>query len=504
MNWEQALELVNEKAVAQINRRLGDVESAILRGAWQGQTYEQIADVLGYSASYFTRDVGPKLWKLLSQVLGETVSKTNFRAALERQWQQKAGEGAYKHLNQVLPSANGGLELLNQVQQPPPTHREQVTVPQQGSRRALEQLNSKFLIPILKSKIPNLLDWGEVVDVSSFYGRSSELATLEQWIQIENSRLLAILGMGGVGKTALAAKLGQQIQGDFEAVVWRSLRNAPPLETLLGELVPFLSEQQDTKAELRRLLYWLRASRCLLILDNVETILQSRDYAGQYRPGYENYGELFRLVGETVHQSCLLLTSREKPAEIAMFEGGGMKSSPVRSLQLGGSPEAAMALIQAQGLSGSAAQQKHLCELYDCNPLFLKIVANSIQELFDGKIAKFLAQNTLVFNGIRRALEQQFHRLSPVEQNIMKRLAISPEGLTIAELAEEIGVSFFRADVLGGLESLMWRALIEKTSPTLIHQQSSRYTQPSIVREYVNDRIIRQASEKLKLQSVSV
>ena len=373
-----------------------------------------------------------------------------------------------------------------------------MTVSQQGSRRALEQLNSKFLIPILKSKIPNQVDWGEVVDVSSFYGRSSELATLEQWIQTDCCHLIAILGRGGVGKTALAAKVAQRIQSEFEVVIWRSLRHVPPLETLIEELLSLLSHQQMGQPELGKLMKWLQTSRCLIILDNIETILQPGSIS-KYLPGYENYGEFFRLMGETVHQSSLILTSREKTAEIAEWEGIELG---VRTLQLKGSLFTAQALIQAQGLSGSAAQQKHLCELYDCNPLLLKIVANSIQELFDGKIAKFLAENTLVFNGIRRALEQQFYRLSPVEQNIMKRLAIAPEGLTIAQLAEEMGFSFSRADLLRGLEALMWRALIDKASPTIIQRQSSRYIQPSIVREYVNDRIIRQASEKLKLQSV--
>ncbi len=86
MNFEQALELVNKLVFARFNRYLTDVETAILMGALQSQTYEQIASNCGYSTSYITRDVGPKVWKLLSQVLGEPVSKTNFRTAIERHW----------------------------------------------------------------------------------------------------------------------------------------------------------------------------------------------------------------------------------------------------------------------------------------------------------------------------------------------------------------------------------------------------------------------------------
>lgn len=197
--------------------------------------------------------------------------------------------------------------------------------------------------------IPIQQDWGEAIDVSVFYGRTEELATLETWIQTDHCRLVAVLGMGGIGKTALAVKIAQQLQEQFEYIIWRSLRNAPPLETLLGELVSFLSGGKESKPEIRLLLQCLRSSRSLIILDNVETILRSGECAGQYRTGYENYGQLFRLIGETAHSSCLILTSREKPVEVAALEGIELS---VRSLPLKGSPEAAQKLIQAKGLSG--------------------------------------------------------------------------------------------------------------------------------------------------------
>ena len=460
MDLSQALSIANKAMLAQFERGLSDVETAIVKGAWQNQTYEKIAEIFGYSHSYLSRDVGPKFWKILSLALGEPVSKKNFQAALERKWRQQIRQ-------------HQDLEAFE-------------------SKKNFEPDNSTAH----SSPTPQRSDWGATIDVSFFYGRSSELAILEQWIHLEQSRVLAILGMGGVGKTALAVKVGQQIQGNFEAVIWRSLRNAPLLENLLRELVPFLSEQQDHKAELKQLLYWLRTKRCLLILDNLETILQSGDYAGQYRPGYENYGDMFRWVGETVHQSCLLLTSREKPAEIAILEGGGNTISPVRSLQLGGSPEAAIALIQAKGLSGSVEEQQQLCQRYSCNPLALKIVATSIQDLFGGKIGEFLDDNTTLFYNVRRLLEQQFNRLSPLEQSIMYWLAINREWTTIPQLAEDITPTVRKLDLLEALESLMWRSLIEK--------QSGSYTLQCVIVEYVTDRLVERVTQEITEESFTL
>ncbi|MBD2461381.1 AAA family ATPase [Oscillatoria sp. FACHB-1407] len=348
-------------------------------------------------------------------------------------------------------------------------------------------------------------DWGEAIDVSTFYGRVTELSTLHQWINRDRCRLVLLLGMGGIGKTALAVKLAQEIVGNREAkietgnaeagtqnsptphsllpilfthIIWRSLRNAPLLETLLDELIPFLSDQQDVKAEIGRFIHWLKRHRCLVILDNIESIFQEGDRAGHYRAGYESYGELFKQLGEVQHQSCVLLTSREKPAEIAVLEG----TTAVQTLHLGGVPEAACAIIEAKGLIGSDTHKQQLCQFHNYNPLALKIVSTSIQDLFDGKIEDFLAQDTNVFHGLYQLLDQQCLRSSILERNLMFWLAINREWTTLSELSADLVPPTSRVDLLEALKSLSWRSLLEK--------QSGSYTQAPIVMEYVTDRLI--------------
>jgi ATP-dependent Clp protease ATP-binding subunit ClpA len=191
-------------------------------------------------------------------------------------------------------------------------------------------------------------DWGEAPDVSLFYGRTAEPTTLSEWILEDRCRLVEVIGIGGVGKTALSVKLAEQIQNHFAYVIWRSLRNAPPLETLLAELVLFLSGQQDTRSDVNSLLQRLQNFRCLVVLDNMETILGTGNQVGQFREGYEAYGELLRVVAEARHQSCFMLTSREKCAQFTQWEGWG----GVQRLTLSGSPEAAEALLEATGLTG--------------------------------------------------------------------------------------------------------------------------------------------------------
>ncbi len=181
---------------------------------------------------------------------------------------------------------------------------------------------------------PQCEDWGNAPDAEPFYGRIKELETLEQWMLQDCCRLIAIVGMGGIGKTALSVKVVEQVNSQFECFIWRSLRDAPPLADLLADLIRFVSQQpemdlpESERDRLSQLMELLRQRRCLLVLDGFEAVLQEGDPTGDSQVGYEGYGELLKRIADERHQSCLLLNSREKPQALMWREG---KNKPVRS-----------------------------------------------------------------------------------------------------------------------------------------------------------------------------
>ncbi|BDA73686.1 hypothetical protein MC7420_7504 [Calothrix sp. PCC 7716] len=88
---EEILEFTDNLVYDNTGEHLNDIQKIILQESWQKtqKTYEQIAAELGYSANYIKQGVGPKLWRLLSEALGEKVSKTNINSVILRKISQQ-------------------------------------------------------------------------------------------------------------------------------------------------------------------------------------------------------------------------------------------------------------------------------------------------------------------------------------------------------------------------------------------------------------------------------
>ena len=340
------------------------------------------------------------------------------------------------------------------------------------------------------------VDWGDAPAVTTFYGRAWELRLLTSWVVEERCRVVSVVGLGGIGKSALSTRMMHRVAEHFEVVIWRSLREAPTCEGLLGECLQVLVPQalRDVSVSLERrlglLLESLRATRVLLVLDNLEALLEEGQSMGHMRAGYEGYAQLLRRMAETEHQSCLLLTSREKPGDLVPLEGS---RAPVRVLRLARlEADACQQLLAEKEVAGSAADHARLIEAYEGNPLALKIVAQTIVDLFDGQIAPFLEQDEVVFGGVRELLDEQYARLADHERMLLGWLAIVREPASIEELLGVLGVPLSRSQVLEAVDGLRRRSLIERG------QLQGSFTLQAVVLEYVTARLIVEMTSEIE------
>src|SRR6266567_3397494 len=282
----------------------------------------------------------------------------------------------------------------------------------------------------------------------------------------ERCRVVSVVGLGGIGKSALVISAMHQLADHLQVVIFRSLRDAPSCDALLEGCLQVLAPESLAQAHLsleRRLsllLEELRTSRVLLVLDNLESLLSKGEVSGHLLPGFEAYGRLLRQVAQTAHQSCLLLTSREKPAELRALEGS---RTPVRALRLAGLEAAAVEQLLAEHeVRGSSQERARLVQAYSGNPLALRIVAETIADLFGGAIDQFLSQGMTVFGSIAGLLDEQWVRLSPLEQTMLRWLAILREPTTLDELLAVLVTPLPLARVLEAVDSLRRRSLVER------------------------------------------
>ncbi|URD53761.1 type II toxin-antitoxin system HigB family toxin [Chroococcidiopsis sp. CCNUC1] len=425
---QEAIKVIDELVFAKAGRRLRPDEKLVLEAAWEDKDYREIAQTGSYTIDRLQRDVGRKLWILLTGVLGngEKVTKKRLRSILER----RMVAGSFCHPLPVQPN------------------------------------------PINTSAISVI--GGQPPNVQTFFGREVELNQLRE--AIANCRCLVIYGAPGIGKSAMSAKLIDQISkqphSQFDCLIWKSVHNSPPLKALLANLLKVLAlrtiqEQplpEDTHQLTALFIEALSMRRCLLVLDTAEVWLrQQRDSScNPYSEQYSEYATFFRTIVEEKHSSCIILTSREPFKDLMKLQRSGRTSD---SFKLEGlDVKAAKGILQARRLTDEQ-KWSELLEPYLGNPAAIELVASRIEKFFSGSVAEFLHYQTdLISKIFKETLAEQYQpeKLSVLEQQILSYLAQRADDandfVSFTQMIEELPVrlhsSFSVSELIMSVENL--------------------------------------------------
>ncbi|MBD2586345.1 NB-ARC domain-containing protein, partial [Planktothricoides raciborskii] len=364
MEISESIKWIDDRIFAKTGKRLDSLQISILEATSRGQKYPQIAETYNFSNDHI-RKAAWKLWKLLSDVLGEPVSQSNFRTLVQR--------GFFSNSNNYIVNSNN-LNFCSDRYHPEVTKARSPTSSQPSPDTPTEpQINLDDAPAIL-----------------TCYSRTTELNTLEHWIVQDRCRIVELLGMSGIGKTALSLGLIDQIKTNFDYIIYQTLCFSPTLETTLTNLLENFGKPteipQQLESKISQIFKYLRPHRCLIILDDVQMLFSPGKLAGEYQPSLENYPLFFKRIAEIEHSSCFLLISAEQLQEFTQLKKGDRS---VRSLLLGGLGIAAKKILKQYELSDENQWEK-LINLYQGNPLWLEMTAMMIQDLFAGNVADFL------------------------------------------------------------------------------------------------------------------
>ncbi|MFB2972337.1 ATP-binding protein [Aerosakkonema sp. BLCC-F183] len=460
MDIAEILELADDLVFSKTGKHLDRLQKTVLKGTVQGQTYPEIAKDNGFSESH-VKNVGHELWNLLSSGLGEKVTKANFKSIFKnirsKNFSQIDSKGCQNH-----PTINNINIFTDKHRSHSPTQQPQQTPTQ-----------------------PHI-DLGDAPEIFRFYDRTTELATLENWIICDRTRLIALLGISGIGKTTLSLQLIEQIKTNFDYIIYRSLRFSPTLNATLTNLLQIFPHEADIpqhiETQISQVLNYLRQHRCLIIFDDLQMLFASGQLAGQYKTGYEDYQLFFKLIAEVNHHSCLLLNTWEKPREIAKLE---KSNNYVRTFVLGSLGLAAKEILKERNLSDEDTWET-LIDIYQGNPLWLELTASTIEDIFAGSVSDFLQCDAPILDeSLQAQLDQQFQRLTQQEILVMTQLAKEGKPVALPDILKIVELSV--SDLVNAMRSLGRRLLVEGKE----EEKTTFFSLNTVIKEYVKSRYMR-------------
>ncbi|WRH65209.1 MAG: hypothetical protein RSE13_14885 [Planktothrix sp. GU0601_MAG3] len=213
-NVEDVLQWADNLIFDKTGENLTPIQEAILTGVWDRKKYPQIAKDYNCSESHIKKEAA-KLWEKLGEDLGQDLKKFNFRSKVEKKYRVSQVSNSGDCLLQEI-----DINICNQF-------IKNIKNTQTRSQSPPETSQTKN-----QSTIINLI---EAPELTTFYDRTSELTTLKQWILKDHTRLITIYGLSGIGKSAIAIKLIEEINTQFDYIIWKSLNNIPTLSTLQTE-----------------------------------------------------------------------------------------------------------------------------------------------------------------------------------------------------------------------------------------------------------------------------
>ena len=343
--------------------------------------------------------------------------------------------------------------------------------------------------------------WGEAPDVAGFLGRASEREMLRQWVLDERCRVVAVLGLGGIGKSLLATRLAHDLAPSFERVFWRSLRDAPTPGEWLAEALGFLAPERSQPESRRRVRSAPTAAGAAERGALPAGAGQLRDGAPARRSASASIGRATSGTARCSGRSPKHRTgaASSSPAARSRRSSGRCGASGARSgsLDLGGlrrrgraGPAERQAARRRRGRVAGAGravrrQRPGAQSRRRDDPRAVRRLDRRLPGVRDRDAGRDGRRRAPAPRGADRSASRTWSR------SCCAGMAVEREPVGLAELAADLGPRIGRAATLEAVEGLRRRSLLERT------ERGPLFGLHSVVLEYVTEQLIEDVAQEL-------
>ena len=337
------------------------------------------------------------------------------------------------------------------------------------------------------------------VPVTSFVGRTVEVARLTDLLFGRQARLVTLTGPPGIGKTRLAIQAASNLQDRFaDGVYFIDLAPITDHALVVPEIARTLDlREMGDRTLLDMLTEYLRDRQLLLVLDNFEQVTPAA-------------GALAHLM-QSAPELALLVTSRE------LLRLRGEKDFPVPPLSLPDSryappPEQAARYEAVRLFADRAADARgdfqltaenaptvlEICRRLDGLPLAIELAATRTRLFTPQALLARLQDRLKLLTGgardlparqqtLRTAIEWSYDLLDSAEQRLFRRLAVFHGGRTleaietVCDAEGDLGI-----DVVEGVSSLVDKSLLVVREGT---GGDPRYVMLETIQEYAREKL---------------
>lgn len=344
--------------------------------------------------------------------------------------------------------------------------------------------------------------------LTSFIGREKEQSDIIQLLS--KHRLVTLTGSGGVGKTRLSIKVGDQVLGSYAHGVWL-VELAPILDPLLVPRTTAIAiglRDEPQQPVIDMLSDYLREKKMLVILDNCEHLIdactQVADALLKRCPGLNILAtsrEVLGVLGEAIYRVPSLALPDLQPLPSTFRDFESVKLFEER---------AQLAQFDISLTHQNASSVAQICHRLDGIPLAIELAAAKVRVFSTEQIAKQLDESfNLLTSGsrtelphhqtLRATIEWSYDLLTEPEQRLFRRVCVFVGGFTL-EAAEEIcgDEGLNRNDIFDLLGHLMDKSLINVEQ--VITTADTRYRMLETIRQYGLEKLW-QADEDSKIRT---